>query len=294
MRGEIYFDEKQRKKRRRILKLKIYGGIAAFFVLLIGAGYLIVYSPLFRITRIYADFTQNNAENKEELFQNLKDFFAKQSKTAEFLGPENILIWKQEKIGEFLKSRPEIAEITIKKDYFKRQIEIKVKERERFGIWCQQMRNDAEQTQKNAKEKFPHSSASVQHNSAFCGWFDKNGILFAETLNVEGQLINKVADFSNRQLKLGDKALDDKFFQNLIKIFEFLEKSGLRIKSLKLENLELQEVKTESSPIIYFSLRFAPDSAFDALKTLKNKGLKNIEYIDLRIENRVFYRPFTK
>ncbi len=274
MRGGLYFDERQQKKRRRILKLKIYGGIAAFFVLLIGAGYLIAYSPLFRIKDISIqyleaqphDINRQFLEVKPPLINDLKNFFTNRSKIAEFLGPENILIWKQEKIGEFLKNRPEISEITIKKNYFKRRIEIGVKERERFGVWCQQSEN------------------------ATCWWFDRNGILFAETLNVEGQLINKVADFSDRQLNLGDKALDDKFFQNLIKIFEVLERSGLKIKSLKLENLEFQEAITESSPTIFFSLRFAPDSALEVIKSLKDKGLEGIEYIDLRVENRVYYK----
>lgn len=264
MRGGIYFDEKLERRRKRMLKIKIYAGLAAFFVLLIGAGYLIVYSSIFRITRIDADNKQINAD---EIIRDLKSFFINQSKITEFLGPENILIWKPEKIGEFIKNYPQIAELKIEKDYFKRQIKISVLKRERFGIWCQLTTND-------------------------CWWFDKNGVIFSEALRVEGQLINKIDDFSGHSLSLGELILEEKFLSNLFKIFEILEKSDLKIKSLKLENLELQEVVTDSPlmPKIHFSLRINSEFALAALESIKKIGFDKIEYIDLRVKNRAYYK----
>lgn len=258
MRSEIYFNERQQKRRRQILKLKIYGGITAFFILIIGVGYLIVYSPLFRIKNISILRTSD----VQKLEKNLKVFFANQSKIDKFLGANNILIWKQEKIGEFLKNEPQIAELTIEKDYFKRLIKIEAKEREKFGIWC----------------------------ANNCFWFDKNGVVFLESPSTEGSLINKIDDFSDRSLNLGDKILEEKFLSNLIKIFEILEKSGLKIKSLKLEDIALQEIITDSSPKIYFSLRIESGFALAALQSLKNIGFENMDYIDLRVENRAYYK----
>lgn len=264
MKGGIYFDEKLERRRKLMLKIKIYAGLAAFFVLLIGAGYLIVYSSLFRITRININNTQIDAD---KIVENLKNFFTNQSKIAKFLGPDNSLIWKSEKIGEFLKNYPQIAELKIEKDYFKREIKIGVLERERFGIWCQLTTNG-------------------------CWWFDKNGVVFSEALRAEGQLINKVDDFSGRSLNFGEPILEEKFLSNLIKIFEILEKSDLKIKSLKLENLELQEVVSDSPlmPKIYFSLRINPEFVVAALESIKKIGFEKIEYIDLRVENRAYYK----
>ncbi len=262
MKGGIYFDEKLERRRKRMLKIKIYAGLAAFFVLLIGAGYLIIYSSFFRITRININNTQIDADKTVE---NLKSFFVGQSKIAEFLGPENILIWKPEKISEFIKNYPQIAELKIEKNYFRREVKINVLERERFGIWCA---------------------------TTSCYWFDKKGVIFSEALKAEGQLINKVDDFSGRFLNLGEPALEEKFLSNLIKIFEILEKSGLKIKSLKLENLEFQEVVTDSPlmPKIHFSLRINPEFALAVLESLKKIGFEKIEYIDLRVENRAYYK----
>jgi len=268
MQGDFYLDERQRKKRRRILKLKIYGGIFLFFILVVGAAYLIVYSPLFRIKNI--NIMQIGIDRKQidtdSVIQELKDFFTSQSKFTKFLGPDNILIWNNEKIGEILKNYPQITELTIEKDYLEREIKVIVKEREKLGIWCE----------------------------ASCWWFDKAGIIFEEAPSVEGNLINKVDDFSGQSLKLGEAVIKENLFSNLVKIFEVLEKSDLKIKSLKLERLELQEIIADSPgnslPKIYFSLRIDPGFSLSALESFKNLGLEKIEYIDLRVENRAYYK----
>lgn len=297
---EIYFSDKEFKRRRRIFKLKIYGYLIVFFILAGGIGYVVIYSSLLQIKEITILRTSDvqNIDNNlgtsdvQKLRDNLKDFFANQSTATNFLGPDNILIWRKEKISEFLKDHPLIAELTIKKDYIKRQIEINVKERKKFGIWCLQAQNYAEQTQNNA-ENFPRESAPNLRESAFCWWFDKNSILFQEAPIAEGSLIKKVADFSGRQIKIGDLILEQPFAANLIKIFEIAEKINLNIQSLKLENLQLQEVVAESSgegPKIYFSLKFDPNFNLAALQSFKELAWEKIDYIDLRVENRAYYK----
>jgi hypothetical protein len=132
--------------------------------------------------------------------------------------------------------------------------------------------------------------SSLAGNTSGCLWFDKNGIIFEEAPLVEGNLINNVDDFSGRSFKLGESVLGEKFFSNLLKIFDVLEKSDLGIKSLRLERIELQEIHTESSPRIYFSLRFDPYFGLSAIQSLKNLGLNRVAYIDLRVENRAYYK----
>ncbi|MEK7163077.1 MAG: hypothetical protein AAB696_02200 [Patescibacteria group bacterium] len=302
MRSGIYLNDKEKQKQRRILKLKIFGGLAVFFVLIIGIGYLVVYSPAFRIIRI--DIALISADktriNTDEIVKDLKFFFTNQSKISQFLGQDNILIWKKEKIRKFIsaeggsasggKNYFQIAELTIEKKYLERRIKINIKEREKFGIWCQQTRNYAEQDAE-LRGNSPLESVSSSRESV-CWWFDKTGIIFSEALMAEGQLINKVNDFSGRLLKLGEPILEEKFAKNIFKIFEILEKSALKIKSLKLENLAFQEIIADSSnlPKIYFSLRFNPEFALTALESFKKIGLNKIEYIDLRVENRAYYK----
>jgi len=294
----INFDKKYKREGKKFLKYKIIAGVAGFLILLGGVFYAVIYSPLFHIARI-------NTDMKTDLYgfnvvDNLKTFFVNQSKLTKFLGSDNILVWNIGKLGEFEKG-PEIAEISLKKDYIERTIEIDVKLRERFGVWCLQTRTNIDSTQTNADTSSinkvvnsPLDSVSIPQMSAFCYWFDKNGVLFAVAPEIEGNAINKIDDFSGRDLKLGDSILGENLTPNLIKIFNVLENSGLGIKALKLGSLVLQEIVFEqpqtSLPKIYFSLRFDPEFVSPAIENLKKTGLEKIIYVDFRVENRVYYK----
>ncbi|HDH31637.1 MAG TPA: hypothetical protein ENH26_02590, partial [Candidatus Wolfebacteria bacterium] len=88
MKNGIYFDEKKSRKRRMIFKLKIYGSLTVFFLLVVGICYLIIYSPFFQLKNI--EIVGNRDFEKSELIQELKLFFISQSKLASILGPNNI------------------------------------------------------------------------------------------------------------------------------------------------------------------------------------------------------------
>ncbi|HDH31513.1 MAG TPA: FtsQ-type POTRA domain-containing protein [Candidatus Wolfebacteria bacterium] len=282
---EIYLDDKQLRRKLLVFKLKIYSSITVFFLLVVGICYLIIYSPFFQLKNI--EIVGNRDFEKSELIQELKLFFISQSKLASILGPNNILIWKED-IDQFKKSNPLIADLVISKDYPNRKIKIEVKERKKFGIWCTAQTNTDYML---INTDSSHKSVFGQYESA-CRWFDKDGILFAEAPFVEGALINKVSDFTGRQLVIGDMILEQRFFDNLLKIFEVLEKSGLGRGFLKLENLNFQEIVSDS-PIgfkIYFSLRINPEFSLAGIKSVKEVGLEKVDYIDFRVENRVYYK----
>lgn len=250
----FYIDEKHRQKKQQRVKLKIYLALAVFLFLIIGAGYLIIYSSFFQIAKIQA----NNGEeqNKEQLIQGLKEFF----KT------NNILVWNN-KTEDFLKSNPQIADLSIKKNYFKQEIMIDFHNREKFGIWC---------------------------GESDCFWFDKDGVIFEKAPKVEGEMIYLVNDSSQRPLSIGSQIIEKNLFENLRKIFEVLDKAELNIKTIYLENFDLQEVLVKpaifSLPKIYFSLRFDPSFSLAAIEELKKTGLAKVEYFDFRVENRVYYK----
>lgn len=264
----VYVDEKERQRKRRLLKFKIYGALIFFLLSVAGIGYLAFFSPFLKIKEISLTRIAQNSQPlypDEELIADLKNFFSGEKKSFLFFGSDHILGWNKS-TETFLENYREIEKLKIKKNYFERKIEIEAKEREKFGVWCE----------------------------ADCFWFDKKGIIFAAAPKIEGNLINKVDDFSGRSLKVGDSVLEERFFLNLINIFEVLEKAGLRVKSLELKDIQLQEIifddKNGLFPKIYFNLRIDPDFAVTALRELKKQGLEKFEYIDLRVKSRGYYK----
>jgi hypothetical protein len=260
-----YFNDRQRGRKRFFFRLKACGFFVLFLIMVFGGIYLFFYSDFFRIKNISEEFSDGSSA--PSLAEDLNVFFSSGSELASRLGLNSILNWKNGEVpGEFLAKYPEIEKISVKKNYWGRTVEVLAQKREKFGIWC--LANK-------------------------CFWFDKNGIAFGESPEMEGGLIRKVSDFSGREVKEGDSILESRFAGNLIKIFGVLESAGLGY-SLKLDNIELQEITAvpaqNNLPEIYFSLRFDPSFGLTALEKLKEKNLANLSYIDLRVENRAYYK----
>ena len=77
------------------------------------------------------------------------------------------------------------------------------------------------------------------------------------------------------------------------KIIDFFNTTGLSVEKYLLKG-GLYEIRAQiiDGPEIRFSLRFDPKNSLDALSTLIQKGnLKNAEYVDLTVENRIYLKP---
>ncbi len=257
--ANFYLDEKQKQKKRRLIKLKTYAAIGLFVVLAAAIFYLFFFSAVFKIKNIYI----TDIPEKDKIKMDLEDFLVNNSQLSKFLGNDNILIWRND-TKEFIKKYPDIDSLSVERNFFKREIKIEVVKKEKFGVWCA-----------NA-----------------CWWFDKKGIIFEEAPQIEGGSIKTVYDLSNKEIKLGDYVLPRNFLDNFFKIISIIERADLRAKNLIIEDIELQEITADifSGPKIYFSLRIDSEFSLSALESFKNTGLDKIQYIDLRVENRAYYK----
>jgi cell division septal protein FtsQ len=261
--SEIYISQNIKKKNEILKKIKIFLNILILGAIIILICYLIIYSPVFSIEKI--NITNNERANNDEVLNFVKSNIFSNSIFKRILSLQNILIWP-----DYLKNNsnlwPEIKEVSIKKDYFHKNIEIKVLERKLYGMWC--------------KEKE-------------CLWFDDLGYLFNKTPLSEGALILKVFDYSGRKLGIGNFVLPQNLMSNLTQVFETLQKAQINFYSAELKNLENEEIaiKTQNGPIIYFSLHFPPpDISLIKKKIEEKRDFNSLEYLDLRIENKVFYK----
>jgi hypothetical protein len=181
-------------------------------------------------------------------------------------------MWPAELTKKDLELLPSLSEVKIAKDYREHRITVKVKEKKFFGIWC-----------------------SEKTSPPQCAWFDEGGVVIGRAPDVLGNLIIRVGDYSSDLKKSGDKILPSHFLPNLFSIFYVLEKSGLGIEEIRIDNLDLQEllVRTREGPELYFSLRLPANATLAVINSLrqsKRENFNSFEYVDFRVENRAYYR----
>lgn len=254
---EIYSDKKKILKRKRIFRIKFYFLFLLVALLLIGIFYLSTYSSLFKIKDILIE--NNKFLTNEEVLIGLKQnvlstFFGGQA------GFENLLAWPS---GRIKLSNPAILYVNIEKQWLKRSIKVEVNERKRFAIWCTSQATN-------------------------CYWIDSRGFVFADAPITEGSLVFTVFDSRDSNFFLGSRVEEDRFVGNLISILENFYKTGFEVKRITF-NKELEEIRVDTidGPAFLFSTRFDSSKNIDLISGL---DLKNTEYVDLTVENKIFYK----
>lgn len=252
----VFNQQDRRQKRRRRFKLYLLSAIV--ILIAIGVFYLINFSPLFQIKKF--KITGNKQITEKEIIQIIESSVLT-NKLYLFLGPKNLFTWNK-KSFDFPKTPLEKA--AVKRDWFKRTLNITVQERERMAIWC------------------------GENNQ--CYWIDKNGLLFGEAPTTEGSLLLTI--HVDNTLIEGNKISEERFIKNIITTLENIPSLNLPIKRAVFDKY-LQELRFEaySGPDIFFSIRFDPMFNLGSLEKLeKKKNLQNMRYIDLRVENRLYYK----
>ena len=135
-----------------------------------------------------------------------------------------------------------------------------------------------------------------KENTGNCFYFNKDGIIFKDALLTSGGLILLIKDYSEKDYRLWDKILDKSFLDILLYAKdELFSKMSLRAASFDIESfpIEILRVVTNESWYILFSLKRDIKSQLLALKVALDEKIENrmsLQYIDLRIENRIYYK----
>lgn len=258
------------KKKRRKKTFIIRGGIGAVILglLIFGVVRIVFYSSLFRIQ----DVVVNSGDiSKEKILDLLRDRIEKNSFLIRSLGFNNFLAWPKNIEGSELAAMPEIDNLIIKKEYSRKALTVDVISKKPFALWC-------------LKKDLPAS----------CYLFDKNGYIFGKSPEAGGNLIQVVSDYSQDSLNIGSKILKNELVPNMISILETLSASGLALNEISLKDLTREEIdiQTSAGPIIYFSLHYPAETYLSFIQSLlpSSATFKNIQYIDLRVPNRAYYK----
>jgi len=298
------------RKRRKKIRLYLFAaaGVFALYFIFLAVVWVLTRTPLLRVQNIIV--TGNSAVASADVIALVQ---ATPSGKHGFLGSiggwGNMLAWPDKVPAQNLAMVPELASVTVAKNYFSHTITLHAVERMPFGIWCYIPKGESAVMiatfATSSSTLNLTSTASLSASSATsitgtpdlsneqCYWFDSTGVLFEKSLSTQGNLIFVVNDFSQSPRGLNETVLPPEFNANFISIANVLHQIGLGIKEIDLNNLALEEVdaQTTEGPRIEFSLRFPADDYLSVLQSLiAQSGFDKLQYVDCRTEDRVFYK----
>ena len=235
------------------------------------------FSPFFKIAEI--KLSKNDIVTSDDIHKFIID-------SAPLNLGENLLIVSKDQIKSHLAAAfPAITGINIKKELFHSLI-VDFEKRIQVGIWC------------HSKQEPPASPELQRGEQADqCYYFDKEGIIFKEAPQTEGALILKIKDFGKDEVFLGEQILNNEQLVFIIKFNnEIMKNNQFKIIEFEIKpstNLDLG-AKTDRGFSIYINQDQDPVLEANNLFTILNEVIKgnssNLDYVDLRIPSRIFYK----
>ena len=255
-----YYRFKTISKEEKIKKIKILFFLFFLLSIILTVLWLIFLSSFLKIQNI--NISDNTVLNRDDILNIIAN-------SAPFGLSENLLILSKSQLKSGLAAVfPSITDITIKKKLFHTVI-VGFYKRIQIGIWCGNMG---------------------------CYYFDKTGVAFAKTPETEGSLILKIEDLSKNDILLGDKVLDNNLINFIIAFnAKISENNKFKILEFKIKpsySVDLEAV-TDKNWSIYIDEKQDPVMAVNNLLSILEEAVKNtgnLEYVDLRIPSRVFYK----
>lgn len=274
-----------RRKKRQKIRIYLFSVIAFLFIYFIFAGiaWTVLRSPIFRVNQVVIQGNQSvpSADITTLLDASVikKGDIAGESNNGfkALLGFHNMLVWPDTLPTSDLAMTPQLATISLQKDYWAHVVTVNVTEREPFGIWCY----DATTT------------VADVINGEQCYWFDKTGTIFERAFDTQGSAIPVVHDYSEKARGLNEEILPDEFVPNLISILNVMRETGLTVSAITLPDISLQQINVTiaNGPVIYFSLRFPADEDLPVIQNLMGQpGFNKIGYVDATTQNRIYYK----
>lgn len=229
--------------------------------------YIFFYSSIFAIKNVNIKSTENIPV--EIIKKNYVDWQMSQSKLF-ILRQSNIFLFSRSWLKKNISQKFDPQELKITKK-LPDTLQIEIKEKTPSIVWVTQ-------------DKYYY--------------LEQNGIASQEA-NKDKLMIGlpQINDESNADLKVGEQIIKKEVVQFILDLKEKIpQETGLNITSFSMPTRMSQQinVKTEKGFVIYFDPQRDTEAQVGKLKRTINELLKNkldsIQYIDLRMEDRVYYK----
>lgn len=285
--------------------------MGVFLSVLIGISYLIIFSSFFEIRSI--SIIGNDKLDKEELQRTVKETLDRKILFLNFQA--NILTLSKNNLYEiFRETFPQIDSINIEQKPL-HSLAITISERKEAAIWCEarlniinRKRDEQENVEIIGDLNLPEQEE--QEDVAGCYYIDKSGVIFKRAPQVSGSLFLIIKDFSGSKLRLnesdenaadgyiqlGDKIANPQIIDIIVNLRNKITlNKEFRAKEFKIYKFNDLRILTSEGWEIYFDPAGDAQGQLDALllaldKEISEEKRRNLEYIDLRVKGRVYYK----
>ncbi len=255
-----------KKRKQRVFKLSVFAG--GIFLVLAGFIYVLFFADFFDV-RLVAVIGSDNLP-KTEISDKINTWL--DERIWGIKRRDNYLVFPVEKLSGLLTNQfLKIKSVNISKKS-NHDFEVNVSEHQPDGIWC---------FAKNSK----------------CFYYNTEGVAYEEVPDSEGFIFTKVVDSKNDNIQIGAKVALDLWLRDIKLAHDLLKKGELNPIEVTIPENSINEfdIKVSQGWLIYFSTLTDISGQINALFSfLKNKLVADkqidFQYIDLRIEDRIYYK----
>lgn len=272
---------RQKRKQKNTLKKIFFTGL--FFCLLIGLTYFLVWSPFLWIEKIEIRSSKvplyyTSGEIREIVKNNLK------GKLWQIIPQKSIALISSSKIkNDILNKFPEINQAIIQRKLPNILI-VKIWERESIGVWCKIQKIESEEELATSTQEF------IERKIDQCFYIDQQGIIYRRAPLIKGNLVLNIYSDKKQTADIRTQVTSSEIINFILSIRNGLE----TIIDFEIISLEDLRATTLNNYQIYFNPAYSVELQLEALEIVLEKEIKqdyiSLEYIDLRIQDRVYYK----
>ncbi len=202
-----------------------------------------------------------------------------QGRYVKFLSRANSLIYPKQKMENIITSSfPSVESVSISRSDFHTLL-IKVVEQKPFALWCIDMTSSSRATD--------------------CYFMNRDGLIFAKADDASPDLFVYSGDTLKSKDPVGEHFLTSQVLNALSAFFGYLAPLQLKPVALVADSSGELELHTEEGPKLLLRAETSYDGVLQNLQSLlsdstlgwREKGIPpTVEYIDLRFDNKVFYK----
>ena len=266
-------------------------GFFVGFIIFLVAGFIFFARwQTFHISKVSVLGALNEA-HAQSLIQSVEEIL---NEHYAFFIPKRNTLWYPKKVIEkrILTKNPQIKEVTVKRNA-RKELVLSVILREPFALWC-----DFENMSEHSQDTI-ESNVSVTTKEE-CFYIDMNGVVYAPAPEFDEQVYVRYGGLLSSEHILGVTFIEEKELQALSAFLEFLKQKGYSATRVFIhrdtgdmhitlsKGTELRMKRGEDSLAILEVLETVLSS-----EAFENIRVEDIEYIDFRFGNRVYYKKKT-